>query len=177
MDYRYADIIAELQKEFGWAGCCVRPKESSWLMRVIYYALLMPLWNKQFLTNYTTVLLFWVWMPTAIIGTYAGYKVLRHERRHMRDARNCGILPYALSYCFLLPIGPSMRAFWEWRGYLETMVVELEDFGEIRDSTLDLIVTQFTTSVYLWMWPFRRQLRAALERARARLISARKSQA
>ena len=79
----------------------------------------------------------WVFMPEELIGTDEGYRVLRHELVHVRDAWRTGLLPFAFSYLFLLPAGLTLRAFWELRAYTETMRVEFEETGTIADSTLE----------------------------------------
>ena len=89
----------------------------------------------------------------------------------MRDCWRTGVLPFALSYLFLLPALFTFRAYWEMRGYAETMRVELEDTGSIADETLTFIQEQFTGPAYFWMCPFPRYVRAWLERVRSRLIT------
>lgn len=145
-------------------------KEDSALMRVVYRALGMRWWNPHFMSDYTTVLVTRVYMPRALHGTVRGYRTLRHERVHMRDAVRTGVLPFALSYLFLLPAGLTMRAYWEWGAYAESLRVELEDTGTIADATLDHIVARFAGPDYLFMFPFPRLLRTRLERLRARLL-------
>ncbi len=170
---RFDRLLAQAQAEYRLLR--VLPKRRSLLMRVIYRASLMPLWNPTFLDDYTTTLFFWVFMPEELIGTDEGYRVLRHELVHVRDAWRTGLLPFAFSYLFLLPAGLTLRAFWELRAYTETMRVEFEGTGAIADSTLEAIAEQFTGPAYLWMLPFPRWVRRLLEKRRAKIIRQRPS--
>jgi hypothetical protein len=89
----------------------------------------------------------------------------------MRDCVRSGVLPFALSYVFLLPAVLTLRSVWEMRGYAETMRVELETTGEVSDATLRHIEQQFTGSSYLWMCPFPGVVRRWLERVRRRVVA------
>ena len=165
---RFDTLLVQAQREV----CLLRvlPKRRSVLMRALYRAALMPLWNPTFLDDYTTTLFFWIYMPEEVIGTEEGYRVLRHELVHVRDAWRTGLLPFALSYLFLLPAGLTLRAFGELRAYTETMRVEFEETGTIADSTLEAIAEQFTGPAYLWMLPFPRWVRRMLKKRRAEII-------
>lgn len=170
---RFDAIVAELRREFRTFRLV--PKDRSWLMRVAYHGLLMRRWCPDFMHAYTTVIVSVVYMPRDLIGTDAGYRVLRHERVHLRDCWRTGVLPFVLSYLFLLPAGLTVRSLWEMRGYAETMRAELEHEGRISDDTLGRIERQFTSSAYLWMCPFPRLVRRWLERTRARVLAERAS--
>ena len=162
-------MVAELRREFRTFRLI--PKERSPMMRVLYRALLMPLWCPDFMGSFTTVLVSRVYMPARLIGTDDGYGVLRHERVHMRDCFRTGVLPFALSYVFLLPAVLTMRSVWEMRGYAETMRVELEREGRISDETLAHVERQFTSSSYLWMCPFPGLVRRWVRRTRDRVLA------
>jgi hypothetical protein len=166
---RFEAFCRELSAEL--PGFRLLAKEESWLMRALYRVLWMPLWNPRFLSDYTTVVVYRVYMPRALHGTEAGYRTLRHERVHMRDARRMRVLPFVLSYLFFLPSVFTFRAFWELRAYAETMRVELEETGAISDETLEHIARRFTGSDYLFMCPFPRFVRRRLAAARARLLA------
>jgi hypothetical protein len=166
---RFDEIVGELRREFRTFRLV--PKERSPLMRVLYRALLMPLWCPEFMGSYTTVLVSWVYMPEHLIGSDQGYGVLRHERVHMRDCFRTGVLPFAVSYLFLLPSVLTLRAVWEMRGYAETMRVELEQEGRISDALLAHIARQFTSSNYLWMCPFPGLVDRWVRRTRDRVLA------
>lgn len=168
MSRRFDVIVAELEQEFSTFR--LRRKDRSWLMKVIYHGLLLRLWCPYFMTHYTTVVISVVYMPHRLMGTAEGYRVLRHERVHMRDCWRTGVLPFALSYLFLLPLGITLRSYWEMRGYAESMRVEFEETGDISHETLDHIAEQFTGSAYLWMCPFPGLVRRWLQRVRRRIL-------
>jgi hypothetical protein len=167
---RFDGLVAEVRREF--RSFRLIPKERSRLMRALYRALLMRLWCPDFLHSYTTVLVTWVYMPARLIGTDAGYGVLRHERVHMRDCWRTGVVPFAASYLLLLPAVVTLRSVWEMRGYAETMRVELEETGAISDELLAHVERQFTSSAYLWMCPFPRLVRRWVRRTRDRVVAA-----
>lgn len=152
----------------------VRYKEDSRLQRLIG-ALLRP-FNDRYLSHYTTVMFGVVWFPSrawrAEAGPAAIYEILAHEAVHLRDARRFPVL-FELSYLLLLPTGITARAFWEWRAYRETLRVHAALHGHIPDSLLGSIERRFTGPDYLFMWPFPRMVRRALERARAEALAER----
>ena len=152
MSDRFDHIVEELEREFSTFRLV--SKHRSLLMKLIYHGLGMRWWCPEFLTRYTTVIVSVVYMPVELMHTDEGYRVLRHERVHMRDCWRTGVLPFALSYLFMLPAVFTLRAHWEMRGYTETMRVELEETGAISDETLDYIEEQFTGPAYFWMCPF-----------------------
>lgn len=104
------------------------------------------------------------------MGPEAIYSTLRHEAVHLRDARRFPVF-FQLSYLLLLPTGLTLRAWWEWRAYTETLRVELELHGRIYEQTLIEIAACFTGPDYLFMWPFPRVVKARLRRLAARLTA------
>jgi hypothetical protein len=167
VDPRFEALVAELRREFRTFRLV--PKERSPFMRLVYHLALMRLWCPDFVSGYTTVVVSWVYMPEAIIGSAQGYRSLRHERVHMRDCWRSGVLPFALSYLLLLPAGLTLRSVWEMRGYAETLRVELEERGALAPRTLRHIERQFTGPAYLFMCPFPSLVRRWLERVRRRV--------
>lgn len=144
-------------------------------MKVIYHGALMRWWCPDFMTHYTTVIISVVYMPRALIGTDEAYGTLLHERVHMRDCWRTGVLPFVLSYLFVLPAGLTLRSVWEMRGYAETLRLEAEDTGKISAETLAHIERQFTGSSYFWMCPFPGLVRWWLDRVRRRILADRGS--
>ena len=156
MDQKYIDIVEEIKKEF--PSFEVIDKKKSILMRLLFNIALMRLWNPHFMELYVTVMFGKVYMPDNLIGTYTGYQILRHERVHLRDAKRWPVL-FELSYLlFPLPFIITMRAYWEYRAYCESLIVQFETYGYVYQGTIDFIVTQFTSSYYLWMFPFPKYL-------------------
>ncbi|MCO4760352.1 MAG: hypothetical protein KC502_02535 [Myxococcales bacterium] len=164
------DLEAKLKAEL--PGFAIGYKDENQLQKRI--GRVVRPFNSTYMTNYTTVLFGVVWFPSrhwrAQVGPRAIYEILLHEAVHLRDARRFWGF-FHLSYLFLpLPAFVTLRAWWEWRAYAETMRVTLELDGEIPDSLLDHIERCFTSSDYLYMWPFRTHLRGHLERLRTRLL-------
>lgn len=145
------------------------PKDKSIFMKVIYICLLMFLWNKRFFTSYTTVIGCKVYMPATFIGSDIGALILRHEEKHMSDISKYHVW-FVFSYLFLLPIGPSFRAYWEFRGYKESIRAIYETYGEVPDKYLEHISKNFTGSNYLWMWPFKKHTMKILRKIRDEIV-------
>lgn len=100
--------------------------------------------------------------------------VLRHERVHMRQARQHGMLKFALLYLLVpLPIGLAWyRAQFEWEAYEESMraVAELHGLAMLEDEKYKLsILSHFTTGAYGWMWPFPKQVGEWYEASRVKI--------
>ena len=121
-----------------------------------FFALLWRLgWRMAATTLWNTV-----YMADDEIGTARGMETLRHEVVHVRDQHRWHVL-FFLTY-FLLPVGPSFKAFWEWRAYKETLrSVYLEYEGasdavqaQVLSSWAEWVASQFWNSSYGWMWPF-----------------------
>jgi hypothetical protein len=166
-DYlKYNELVINISKEF--PRFKVVPKDESFFMRALYAVTLMTFWNKSFMTNYITAVFGKVYMPRRLIGTAIGYDVLRHELVHLRDARRWPVL-FELSYLFFpLPFVFTMRAYWEYRGYCESMIAERDRYGYINKAVIEYYISLFSSSEYLWMFPFpnflRKKFYAFLER-------------
>lgn len=162
MNKLYSELVNNIKKEFPTFE--VVEKESSFWMHALYIASLMRFWNPDFMESYVTVMFGKVYMPKRFIGSETGYRILRHERIHLLDAKKWPIL-FELSYLlFPLPFIITMRAYWEFRAYCESLTVEAETRGYVSIATIDFIVKQFTGSYYLWMFPFPNYLRNAFTR-------------
>ena len=137
-----------------------------WIARLIW------VFNRHYLTRYTTVMFGRVYFPSRKwrdeVGPEQIYNTLRHEAVHLRDARRFPVL-FQFSYLFFLPTVLTVRAVWEWRAYLETLRVHVEIHGEIPESLLERIQNRFTGPDYLFMFPFPKLIRRWLEAARRRL--------
>jgi hypothetical protein len=145
-------------------------KDSSLAMKILYYGSLMFLWNRAFMTNFTTVLGYTVYMPPSHIGGYEGYKILRHESIHMEQYSRLGIWFYVL-YTLVLPAVWTYRAKFEFDGYVESLRVEYETTGNISEYTIDWMVGIFASPSYLWMCPFKKKMKAKFLAAKAEIIA------
>lgn len=109
-----------------------------------------------------------VFMKPEIIGTDRGAQTLKHEVVHLRDQHKW-LLLFPLSYYLILPVGPSIKAVWEWRGYKEDLKGCREEFKHleftdpvyytyITDYYCQWVSSQFVAPLYLWMWPFQKSM-------------------
>ena len=156
MNVKYTTLVREMKEEF--KNFEVIEKDTSKLMKFLYSIALMKFWNPDFMTRYTTTLFGKVYMPYGLIDTTTGYSVLRHERVHLRDAKRFPVL-FEISYLLLFPAILTMRAFWEYRAYCESLAVYAELQGSVREYQIDITIDQFTGKYYLWMFPFRKLLK------------------
>jgi hypothetical protein len=151
-------------------------KDESRLHRLIG-ALVRPL-NARYMQDYTTVIAGVVAFPSrawrAAVGERAIYEILRHEAVHLRDARRFPIL-FELSWLLLpLPTVLTMRAYWEWRGYAESMRARVELGLPVDDAWIEHVVQRFCGPDYGFMWPFPAALRRRFVALRAALLSDRR---
>jgi hypothetical protein len=137
-----------------WLGVCLA-------------GLFNPSFKKRWEERYTIVTPHHIAFPKKPVSMrdYATYSILRHEYIHLKD-RQKHPLWFPFSYLLVLPIGWTMRAHWELRGYTADMITYYEEFGLIPDRLLDHIEKQFTTDRYFWMWPNKKKVRARLEQIR-----------
>lgn len=120
-------------------------------------------WRAGGLTLWNTV-----YLHRDRIGTDDGASTLRHELVHVADQHRWHIL-FFLSYLFVLPIGPSFKAYWEWRAYQVNLLDEQLRMGSVDDKFRDWVDRQFTTIRTLWSWPFgmRKRIDRFVERIKA----------
>lgn len=147
-------------------------KDESVLQRWIG-RLLWPI-NRTYMTEYTTVMFGKVYFPSREIvaswGAASVYRILRHEFVHLIDAKRFPLY-FELSYLLCLPCFFTMRAYWEFRGYTQDMLVEYEETGDVSTQTLDFIEARFVSAEYGWMlWP-RSLVRRHLYTLRTRVLA------
>jgi hypothetical protein len=156
----WTETLVKLQAEFPKFKVVV--KEESKLMR--FFNFFLSPFNPSFMSTYTVTLGQTIYMPKWMIGKDYMVEVLRHEAVHIRDSKKWGPL-YYISYC-ILPIGPAFRAYWELRGYTESMQCEYDQYGYVPEKSIKFYASQFTSSNYLWMFPFPKTIEKML-RSRA----------
>jgi hypothetical protein len=160
---RFETLKAKLREKY-W-GFKIIAKRKSILMRLFYWGGLMFWWNPQFLDHVTTVIWRRVYMPERLIGTDAGYRILRHEGKHVDQSARYSFLVFALAYLFCLPTVFTFRSLFEFEAYEETMRAWAEDSGGTVPSwVVDSIAKQFTSKLYLWMCPFKSYVDRRLEK-------------
>lgn len=124
----------------------------------------------------------------------SAWKILAHEYMHLWDRLNRGPLfnvDYALPQLLAVFAFVALLAIWlgpwglfglvplialapwpspgrkniELRGYKMSMAVNGWRYGDVRESTKEWIVEQFTSSSYYFMWPFAKSIATALDDA------------
>ena len=111
----------------------------------------------------TTGLTLWntVYIDSGEFGNDRGAETLSHEAIHVGDQHRWNVL-FFLSY-WILPVGPSLKAIWEWRGYRENLRwIHDHPLGNdpaynqyIQDYYCQWVASEFCGTMYLWMWPFK----------------------
>jgi hypothetical protein len=166
MQPKFDQLAISLRKQF--PKFRLKIKEQSELM--LFLNFFIKRFNKEWLEYFTMTVGYTVYMPESFIGTPAGYEILRHEAVHVKDYHKWKIL-YCLSYLFLMPVVVTARAFWEFRGYVESMRVEHEASGQISDATINWLTNLFASGAYFWMCPFKKFIRRKLEKARREILT------
>lgn len=157
----FADLVAEVRAEFP-AFKIVRKSESR-LMKAADVFLKVVSFGKMntFMTSFTTTLGTTIYVTESWdhIGDESKSITLRHERVHMRQARQLTPPLFSLLYLFaFLPLFLAyFRARFEREAYEETVRATCELYGPkavFDKSFRDRMVKHFTSAEYLWMWPF-----------------------
>jgi hypothetical protein len=90
-----------------------------------------------------------------------GARVLRHEIVHFKDQKKWKLIFY-VSY-WLLPVGPSFKAYWEWRA-LQESIIDIEERSRsflplhrknLMDSTAKWAKQCLYGKSYAFAWPFK----------------------
>lgn len=82
-----------------------------------------------------------------VLARPAAYEaVLRHEAAHVRDWKAYGV-KFSLTYA----LSRKWRAYWEYRGYMQNMLVEYERSGKISDLKMLWLKDVFSGPMYFWM--------------------------
>ena len=172
LQYKRYNLEYQIKKEF--PDFEVIDKRNSLLMKMLSKVLFF---NPNFMTRYITVIGNKVYVPKLpwlLHNPYLACEILAHEWVHMKDNKRLGIwfkllylFPQILAllcllgfwnpwffFClfFILPWPALWRAKFELRGYTISMAVRWWLLK--KEPNFDLIVNQFTTSAYYYMYPF-----------------------
>lgn len=167
------DYTLLLIRSWRMYGLRVEPKSSQWYWKVLGTLLSIITFgrNKRFMTDFHTTL----GNRVGVAPTWASYSddqkyvTLLHEVEHVKQFKKAGfgnvwlgLVIGGFAYLFLpLPIGLAwFRMRWEKAAYEQTIRAVMKTQG--LSAALDLrdhIIQQFTSVNYLWMWPFRKQLK------------------
>ena len=154
-------LTVEIKEEF--PGFYTMPKESSRLMKFIDRFLRIASFGRstKFMTHFVTTIGTTVYLPSEWKrGTEASQlATLRHERVHMRQSKKYGFLLFSLLYLFLpFPIGFAYyRMKFEMEAYEESIRTYAKEYGKdfLTPEVRENFIRHFTSSEYLWMWPWR----------------------
>lgn len=164
-------------------------KNSSVLMKVIYYGTLMWIWQKTFFQFHTTIGSKIYLVDSSIKAKMwrSIYGTMRHEFVHVLQREKWWLL-YDFSYIlpqilaliafgvafgqvwmlgfmvFAGPIPSPWRMKWEMEGYTATLLTYFEIHGEIPDWLIKQKARNFYTSAYYFMWPFKKDVLRRLNR-------------
>jgi hypothetical protein len=162
---KYDQLLDEIKIEFPKFKIVQKTDSNLMVVIALFLKILTFGKNKEFLTTYITTIGNTIYVPDDwnFRPWQPKYIVIRHERIHLRQSKKYGSILFSLIYLFF-PI-PFLfaygRAKLEWEAYEESLRTEAELFGVNyikQDKVKDFIFKQFTTSVYLWMFPFKSTL-------------------
>jgi hypothetical protein len=147
-----AAIKAQITAEF--PKYQTKNKADVWWMRWLGHVM-----GARFMSEYVTTIGNTMYMPSNLASWDVGQHcaLLRHEWTHMRQAKKLTFPLFAFLYVFaFLPVGLAYtRARFEYEAYS----VQMEAWKEYgmdysSDTQKAWLVSQFTGSAYLFMWPF-----------------------
>jgi hypothetical protein len=177
-------LIFEILSEFPSFRLLV--KGESRLMKVIDVLLkVLTLGRtKTFLIDFVTTVGYTVYVPKSWLDDPAPFNLLvtlRHERVHMRQRRKYGMFLFSFLYLlFPLPAGLAyFRMAFEREAFTESLMAAAE-LGHVPDivhgaGLRDVVISAFTGSVYMWMWPFKKSVTAWYDRTADAAVARAKS--
>lgn len=182
---RLDTLLMELKIEF--PEIRFEEKSSKFFWKFLHYAILIVTigFNRKFLKGFTTSLKnlvafngkSWIKIKTRPANwEYDIWKLLEHEREHLRQFKKYGLVLMLISYLFVFfPLGFAYgRAMIEKAGYLKTLECwYLTDPKKpYREEYREWWVKQFTGPNYGWAWPFRKTVEAWYDQGLSRLAKA-----
>lgn len=174
----------ELQNEISceFPNFRMRRKEDSRLMKIIGFMLFMLSFgkNRDFMRRFTTTIGNTIYTPE---GWETRLPIsqcitLRHERVHMRQARQYGRLKFSFLYLFW-PV-PFIRATWRRRFEQEAYEESIRAMYEYGEDPTNFVfrvrmTAHFTSSEYLWMWTKREDIEEWFDAVVSRTVGAKKN--
>lgn len=170
-------------------GLRVVDKNKSAFMKVLYYGALMFIWQREFMTRFTTTIGRTLYVPGGQLDpTPSGLALLNHEIQHIEDSRRFGNVLWAILYLFpqslallalvaiwwlpalgalvfLAPWPAPFRVWAERRGYERTLVTLKKCDGRPDVDRLRATFTGWAYWKMAWRWePLRKRFAEALAR-------------
>lgn len=160
----YNTVVMATKSEF--PGFKLIPKNKSILMKLVNAVLQVVTFGqmKSFMKSYTTTIGQKVYTPEdwESYNYVEKLSIVRHERVHMRQAKRHGRILFSLMYLLLpFPVGVAyFRKKFEQEAYEQNLrtIYQYMGRGALDDRKKEFILSQFTSSSYLWMWPFKKDL-------------------
>lgn len=160
----YEKLLDDVKSEF--PDFKVVKKSQSGLMKAIGGFLKVITFGRMntFMTSFITTIGTTVYVPDMWDTRSPSAKAItmRHERVHMRQARDVGRLKFSLLYIFLpVPlVWAYYRARFEKEAYEESLKAYHEYYGEkfLTSALKENIVGHFTSAEYFWMWPWKESI-------------------
>jgi hypothetical protein len=172
----YLSLLDEIKREF--PDFVITKKKSSALMKAADAALKILTFGSlsNFMDGFITTVGSTVYVPDAwdVYSPSSKAITLRHERVHMRQAKEKGKLAFTVSYLFLpVPfIFARSRMKFEQEAYEESLKAYNEYYGPkfFTPALKDNIVNHFITSEYFWMWPWKNQIEEWYDAAVSKIL-------
>ena len=160
----YDKLLEEVNEEF--PDFKILKKSESSLMKTIGKLLKIISFGKMttFMDSFITTIGTTVYVPDSWDARSVSSKAItmRHERVHMRQARDFGRIAFSLLYLFLpVPlIFAYFRMKFEKEAYEESLKAAYEYYGTklFTQALKDDIVQHFTSAEYMWMWPWKKSI-------------------
>jgi len=169
--------VRELDALIAAQGLHIRFKEegyAAWWHAVASWFVIAMLWTFRLLScgtfikrysDFTTVLgdSIYIGSPRAEFDPRkpSTHATLRHELIHAYQRAKHGAVVFSLLYLFCAPAVFTWRHKFEKQAYLQQLIVEFETYGDISAATIEWAASQFWSPAYLWMKPFKAQIREA----------------
>lgn len=160
----YQKLLDDIKKEF--PEFKIVKKTQSGLMKAINGFLKVITFGKMntFMTSFITTIGTTVYVPDSWDSKSSSARAItmRHERVHMRQARDVGRIKFSLLYllCPVPLIWAYYRMKFEKEGYEESLKAYNDYYGKkfFTPTLKESIVKHFTTAEYFWMWPWKNSI-------------------
>lgn len=96
------------------------------------------------------------------------FEIIWHEYIHLRQHKAHPIW-WPLSYTLVAPTVFTFRSRSEKPAYAASMLAQFKTTGEITTAKKEFIARTFSSSLYVWMWPFPKRAKRWVERTAAKI--------
>ncbi|MHA1793874.1 MAG: hypothetical protein ACTSVI_14620 [Promethearchaeota archaeon] len=150
----YQELLEDIKKEFKEFE--IIQKKTSRFSQMLGK---LAFWNKEFNTRYTTTIGPKIYVNHSWNDRPAmdRWRVLIHERIHMRQTQKYGLLSFFLVFG-LFPLPAKLAYFrrkWEWEAYRIGIYVRFKRDGikgVLNHKFINFLLDQFCGPFYMWTW-------------------------